>query len=127
MEGLQRLGHKPGLDVGIVGFNNIPDAAQCVPGLTSIDNAPRQLGESAAELLARQPQDRISTSGTTIEALILFLEGARSKNHGLRQAKGTGHAPKKTNDTYTRSILRFRWKILTFLLSQNHDHMPNRD
>jgi LacI family transcriptional regulator len=33
MEGIQRLGRKPGVDFGIVGFNNIPDAHKCVPGL----------------------------------------------------------------------------------------------
>jgi DNA-binding LacI/PurR family transcriptional regulator len=31
MEGIQRLGLKPGIDFGVVGFNNIPEAAQCVP------------------------------------------------------------------------------------------------
>jgi LacI family transcriptional regulator len=67
MEGIQRLGRKPGVDFGIVGFNNIPDAAQCVPGLTTIDNAPRQLGESAAELLLK----RVEQPGAQIRTVIL--------------------------------------------------------
>jgi LacI family transcriptional regulator len=67
MEGIQRLGRKPGVDFGIVGFNNIPDAAQCVPGLTTIDTAPRQLGESAAELLLKRVEQR----GAPIRTLIL--------------------------------------------------------
>jgi LacI family transcriptional regulator len=67
MEGIQRLGRKPGVGFGIVGFNNIPDAAQCIPGLTTIENSPRQLGESAAELLLK----RIEQRGAFIRTLIL--------------------------------------------------------
>jgi LacI family transcriptional regulator len=66
MEGLQRLGRKPGIDVGIVGFNNIPDAAQCVPGLTTIDNSPHQLGESAAELLLKRIEQRVAPIRTLV-------------------------------------------------------------
>lgn len=58
MEALQQLGIKPGAAFGIVGFNNIPDAAQSVPGLTTIDTAPRQLGEAAAELLLKRIERR---------------------------------------------------------------------
>jgi LacI family transcriptional regulator len=67
MEGIQRLGRKPGVDFGIVGFNNIPDAAQCILGLTTIDNSPRQLGESAAELLLK----RIEQPDAPIRTVIL--------------------------------------------------------
>jgi LacI family transcriptional regulator, galactose operon repressor len=66
MEGIQRQGRKPGVDVGIVGFNNIPDAAQCVPGLTTIDNSPRQLGESAAELLLKRIEQRVAPIRTLV-------------------------------------------------------------
>jgi LacI family transcriptional regulator len=66
MEGIQRLGRKPGVDFGIVGFNNIPDAAQCVPGLTTIENSPRQLGESAAELLLKRIEQRDAPIRTII-------------------------------------------------------------
>jgi ABC-type sugar transport system substrate-binding protein len=66
MEGIQRLGRKPGVDFGIVGFNNIPDAAQCVPGLTTIENSPSQLGESAAELLLKRIEQRDAPIRTLI-------------------------------------------------------------
>jgi LacI family transcriptional regulator len=66
IEGIQRLGRKPGVDVGIVGFNNIPEAAQCVPGLTTIDSSPRQLGESAAELLLKRIEQRVAPIRTLI-------------------------------------------------------------
>jgi LacI family transcriptional regulator len=66
MEGIQRLGRKPGADVGIVGFNNIPESAQCVPGLTTIDNSPHQLGESAAELLLKRIEQRAAPIRTLV-------------------------------------------------------------
>ena len=66
MEGIRRLGRKPGVDFGIIGFNNIPDAAQCVPGLTTIENSPRQLGESAAELLLKRIEQRSAPIRTII-------------------------------------------------------------
>jgi LacI family transcriptional regulator len=59
MEGIQHLGLKPGVGFEIVGFNNIPDAAQCIPGLTTIENSPRQLGESAAELLLKGSSNEV--------------------------------------------------------------------
>jgi LacI family transcriptional regulator len=82
MEGIQRLGRKPGLDVGIVGFNNIPESAQCVPGLTTIDNSPRQLGESAAELLLKRIEQRVAPIRTLILQPQLIVRescGANSK------------------------------------------------
>ena len=82
MEGIQRLGLKPGVDIGIVGFNNIPESAQCVPGLTTIDNSPRQLGESAAELLLKRIEQRVAPIRTLILQPQLIVRescGANSK------------------------------------------------
>jgi LacI family transcriptional regulator len=98
MEGLQRLGRKPGIDVGIVGFNNIPDAAQCVPGLTTIDNSPRQLGESAAELLLKRIEQRVAPIRTVILQPQLVIRescGANSrdaKKYGLVAEDGSATA-----------------------------------
>jgi LacI family transcriptional regulator, galactose operon repressor len=55
-----------GTDFGVVGFNNIADAAQSLPGLTTIDTSPRQLGETAAELLIRRIEKRDSPIQTVI-------------------------------------------------------------
>jgi Periplasmic binding protein-like domain/Bacterial regulatory proteins, lacI family len=60
------LGRKPGVDFGIVGFNNIPDAAQCVPALTTIDNSPRQLSEAAAKLLLKRIEQRTAPIRTLV-------------------------------------------------------------
>jgi LacI family transcriptional regulator len=44
----------PGLNFGIVGFNNIVEAAQSHPGLTTVDTSPANLGEAAADLLLQR-------------------------------------------------------------------------
>jgi LacI family transcriptional regulator len=67
IEAIQRLGLKPGADFGIIGFNNIQDAAQNIPSLTTIDTSPRQLGETAAELLLK----RIERPDSPIQTIIL--------------------------------------------------------
>jgi LacI family transcriptional regulator len=66
IEALQLSDLKVGVDFGVVGFNNIPDAAQSLPGLTTIDSSPRQLGETAAELLIRRIEKRDSPIQTVI-------------------------------------------------------------
>ena len=66
IKALQLSDLKVGADFGVVGFNNIPDAAQSLPGLTTIDTSPRQLGETAAELLIRRIEKRDSPIQTVI-------------------------------------------------------------
>ena len=66
IEALQLSNVKVGADFGVVGFNNIPDATQSLPGLTTIDTSPRQLGETAAELLIRRIEKRDSPIQTVI-------------------------------------------------------------
>jgi LacI family transcriptional regulator len=58
IKALQLSNVNVGADFGVVGFNNIPEAAQSLPGLTTIDTSPRQLGETAAELLIRRIEKR---------------------------------------------------------------------
>jgi len=76
MEALQQSGIKPGAAFGIVGFNNIPEAAQCVPGLTTIDTAPRQLGEAAAELLLKRIERRDAPRQTVVLEPRLVVRGS---------------------------------------------------
>jgi LacI family transcriptional regulator len=64
IEALQHAGVRAGQEFGVVGFNNVPDAAQSLPGLTTVDTSPRELGEAAAELLLKrieQPDSPIRT------------------------------------------------------------------
>jgi LacI family transcriptional regulator len=66
IEALQQAGVRAGKEFGVVGFNNVPDAAQSLPGLTTVDTSPRQLGESAAELLLKRIAQRDSPIRTVI-------------------------------------------------------------
>jgi LacI family transcriptional regulator len=66
IEALQHAGVRAGKEFGVVGFNNVPDAAQSLPGLTTVDTSPRQLGELAAELLLKRIVQRHSPIRTVI-------------------------------------------------------------
>jgi DNA-binding LacI/PurR family transcriptional regulator len=63
IEAIQVAGLKVGSDFGVIGFNDV--STETEPALTTIDTAPRQLGEVAAELLLRRikkPDSLIQTS-----------------------------------------------------------------
>jgi len=66
IEALQLAGLKVGSGFGVIGFNNIPDAAYSLPGLTTVDTSPRQLGEAAAELLLKRIEQPDSPTRTVI-------------------------------------------------------------
>jgi LacI family transcriptional regulator len=66
IEALQHSGIRVGKEFGVVGFNNVADAAQSLPGLTTIDTSPRELGETAAELLLKRIQQPESPTRTVI-------------------------------------------------------------
>jgi LacI family transcriptional regulator len=66
IEAIKDSGLKVGADFGVVGFNNIPDAAQSLPGLTTVDTSARQLGEMAAELLLKRIEKQDSPIRTVI-------------------------------------------------------------
>jgi len=81
IEALQHAGVRAGKEFGVVGFNNVADAAQSLPGLTTVDTSPRQLGESAAELLLKRIAQRDSPIRTVILQPRLIVRescGARS-------------------------------------------------
>jgi LacI family transcriptional regulator len=64
IEALRLAGLKVGSDFGVIGFNDLSTETQ--PALTTIDTAPRQLGEVAAELLFRRIKKPDSLRQTTI-------------------------------------------------------------
>jgi LacI family transcriptional regulator len=66
IEALHGAGIRPGKEFGVVGFNNVPEAAQCLPGLTTVDTSPRELGRTAAELLLKRIEHRNSPIRTVI-------------------------------------------------------------
>lgn len=70
MLGLQSESRQPGVDFGIIGFDNIADAALVRPALTSISIPPAQIGEAAAQLLLA----RISDPTMPVQRVILQPE-----------------------------------------------------
>ena len=67
IDAIQHSGLNVGADFGVIGFNNIADAAQSLPGLTTVDTSPRELGQTAAELLLK----RIEKPASPIQTVIL--------------------------------------------------------
>jgi LacI family transcriptional regulator len=64
IEAIQVAGFKVGAGFGVIGSNDV--SADTEPALTTIDTAPRQLGETAAELLLRRIRKPDSLVQTTI-------------------------------------------------------------
>ena len=54
MRELRSLDLTPGRDLGIVGFDDIPEASHAVPQLTTVATAPTSVGVEAAKLLLRR-------------------------------------------------------------------------
>ena len=67
MLGLQTVGRAPGEDFGIVGFDNIADAATWHPALTTISGDPREIGKVAASQLL----ERLNNPALEINRIIL--------------------------------------------------------
>jgi len=57
MQGLAHQGLRPGHDVAVTGFDNIPEAALGNPSLTTLNADPRTRGRQAAELLLQRIAD----------------------------------------------------------------------
>jgi LacI family transcriptional regulator len=87
MEALQTRRVCPGKEFGVVGFNNVPEAAQCLPGLTTVDTSPHELGRTAAELLLKRIEQRSSPIRTVIQQPRLIIRqscGAESNGKLLQ-------------------------------------------
>jgi LacI family transcriptional regulator len=67
MHGLQKLGLRPGLDVSVVGCDDVGDAEHWVPPLTTIHNQHIEMGRLAAEMMMR----RISDPGLPLRRIVL--------------------------------------------------------
>ena len=67
LRALRDLGLEAGRDLGVVGFDDIPEAATGLPGLTSVATAPAEVGRAAARLLLR----RISDPERPIERILI--------------------------------------------------------
>jgi LacI family transcriptional regulator len=71
--GLMELGRRPKTDFGIVGFDNIADAALTRPALTTIAVHPHRIGEEAASLMLRRIADPTGSPEKVIMPTQLIL------------------------------------------------------
>ena len=67
IQALQQAGRKPGSEFEVIGFNDVPVVVDDRPLFTTVDTAPRQVGEIAAELLLR----RIAKPDSLLQRVIL--------------------------------------------------------
>jgi LacI family transcriptional regulator len=51
---LRRRGLTPGHDIGVIGFDDIPEASNAVPALSTVATFPKDIGVQAARLLLRR-------------------------------------------------------------------------
>jgi LacI family transcriptional regulator len=85
--GLRRFGKEPGRDFAVVGFDDIGEAAQAAPALTTVAVDPQGLGERAAQLILRHAAEDHPVSQEYIgDARLIVREscGARARE-GLLQ------------------------------------------
>ena len=61
-------------DLSVVGFDDIPEASQCTPGLTTVKQPIQQMGRRAVELLIRLIRDGSDGTGATGTHIMLATE-----------------------------------------------------
>ncbi|MBP0615859.1 LacI family DNA-binding transcriptional regulator [Jiella mangrovi] len=66
MYGLSRGGVRPGVDVAIVGYDDIEEAAIATPPLTTVSNGQSEVGERAASALLERLQGTEAAEHTTL-------------------------------------------------------------
>jgi len=74
-----RAGQRPGVDVSIIGFDDIEDAAAATPPLTTMSVSPQHLGRKLARALLdriREPDMPVTLSEVTAELVVRETTGA---------------------------------------------------
>jgi len=67
MLGLRQVGREPGRDFAVIGYDDLAEAELWVPGLSTVRNDTRMLGETAAQLLL----DRIENPDAPVRRVVL--------------------------------------------------------
>lgn len=79
MMSLQSLGHTPGQDFAVIGFDDIEDAATWMPSLTTISVNPKRIGKIAVDrLLKRIESPDIEPTHISLEATLMIRESCGS-------------------------------------------------
>jgi LacI family transcriptional regulator len=66
-------------DLSVVGFDDIPEASQCTPPLTTVKQPIREMGERAVELLIRLIRGAEEPAGTHIMLATSLVERASTQ------------------------------------------------
>lgn len=68
MNGIQRAGYQPGVDISVTGYDDLEEAAIAIPALTTVWNGQREVGRRAARVLL----DRLS--GVPVEPVQVLIK-----------------------------------------------------
>ncbi len=79
MLGLRRAGLEPGVDVAVVGLDDLPLAQLTYPPLTSVAMSPERIGASAARLLVRRLADTAAPIERSVVAPGLMIRQSSGK------------------------------------------------
>lgn len=74
--GLLARGVKPGVDFALTGFDDIPEAAQSTPPLTTLAVEPRARGRQAAEMLMQRVNDPEAPMRHVVAPVQLIVRGS---------------------------------------------------
>ncbi|UXI70431.1 LacI family DNA-binding transcriptional regulator [Tahibacter amnicola] len=80
--GLMARGVRPGVDFALTGFDDIPEAAQTSPALTTLAVEPRARGRQAAELLLQRVRDREAPVRRVVAPVQLVVRGSSGAPRG---------------------------------------------
>jgi LacI family transcriptional regulator len=99
MNGLAEVGIRPGAGFAVVGFDDIADAAQWVPPLSTVANPSRSIAETAAELLLRRlAAPRSARRFVTLKASLVVRDSSRPAGEAVPAPRpGDGPAAKPRN------------------------------
>jgi LacI family transcriptional regulator len=78
IEAATRLGLRVPDDLSVVGFDNVPESALCVPPLTTVDQPIRKMGQRAVELLVSLIRgEQPDSFHVTLETNLIVRQSAR--------------------------------------------------
>ncbi|MDR5835613.1 LacI family DNA-binding transcriptional regulator [Caballeronia sp. LZ034LL] len=75
MLGLRAHGIEPGRDFGVVGFDDVPEAALWEPPLTTVQVLQDEIGQSAADLLLKRMTEPSRTATRILSDPVLIIRG----------------------------------------------------